>query len=205
LGSAAMRMRVVGGVPVGAAAGAENPFVPHDDWVVFPSGDLMVVHASPYRVESIVRGKSQVGPIIPVKSVPVTAEDKQAVAAALAKTQRALAASGAWTTKNASGGKSAERNDWPAFKPSFVAGSARADGTALLWVERHGPAAEQGSTFDVFDRTGNLIAHVRQAKRSRLVGLSVSFAFVAETDSTERERIVVFRRPSFGSGDVRRR
>lgn len=182
--------------------GGDNPFAPHDTWVVAPNGRVAIVHAQPYRVEWISPdGKHALGPVIDVEKIPVTDAD---IADWLKRTGGGLGAGGGTGAKGEGGARSdapagqparGGRDDWPATKAPFPRAGALVDSRGNVWVRRTTRAGDGHGRYDVFDETGQLIGKYTLPERTRLVGGGATNLFVMrETD--DGERLEIFRVPS---------
>jgi hypothetical protein len=69
------------------------------------------------------------------------------------------------------------------------------DGT--LWVRRTTPAGEP-PTFDIIDRTGQVIEQVRLSRQRRLVGFGVGSVYLVQADDVDLEYLERYQLPEIG-------
>ena len=189
--------RVSGGRPgegLSIMTGVENPFAPHPAWVVAPDGGVAIVHAAPYQVEWIEKnGSRRSGPTIDFDKIAVTDADISGTPAGIGASVGigGLGARGAGASVPPTRGG---RDDWPATKTPFLRGDVRADLRGRVWVHRSTRADDRMARYDVFDRTGRLVARYVLPERTRVVGVGASSVYVARA-TDDGERLEAFRLP----------
>lgn len=175
--------------------GVDNAFVPHDAWVVAPNGRVAIVHAQPYRIESISSdGRRTLGPVVDVEKIAVTDAD---IAEWLKRTGGGVSARGgsgargdAPAAQPARGG----RDDWPAAKAPFPHGDVLVDPRGNVWVHRATHAGDAHGRYDVFDGAGELIGRYVLPDRTRIVGIGATSVFAMHA-TDDGEQLELFRLP----------
>jgi len=187
--------RASGGRPgegMSIMTGVDNPFSPHPAWVVSGDDSVAIVNAAPYRVDWIdAKGARRSGPTIAYDKIPVTPADISAAPAGLgASSGGGVGIRGTGASVPTSGG----RDDWPSAKSPFVRGDVRIDTRGRVWVRRSSRAGDSTSSYDVFDRSGRVVARYSLPERTRVVaaGPSSVYAVLATDDG---ERLELFRLP----------
>lgn len=162
-------------------------------WAALPDGRLAIVEPSPYRVRFVsAGGAAQLGPVRAFQPIAVTA----AMRDAYRKAQQPSRASstrregGATTTVPGSSASSPAKpipdEDFPKVLPPFMgAGSLRVTPEGQLWVLRTRGRDDKTTTYDVFDRTGVLIARARLKPNSVVVGFGAGTVYVARQDPSD--------------------
>lgn len=193
-------------VGVSGSAGNRNvsissqPFAPADDWAVAPDGSVGIVRVGDYHVDWWGTPRAQGRPVRFTPS-PVGDADREAFqsrfrdprgALRLERTSGGPPPSGA--RASAPPAPSVPEPEWPEVKPPFVSGTAIASPSGL-WVERSQPA-DAAPLYDVFDRQGTLVRQVRLAPRSRVVGVTRSWLYVARTGDDDLQYLERYRVPN---------
>ncbi len=140
------------------------PFTPQDDWVVAPSGRVVFIRPSPYRVDwRELDGTLTVGPAVTYAAVPVTDADR----------------------------KAREPNGppfqlvYPTTKTSFTQGTAVIDDREQVWVRREGRAGAAEFTWDIFDGKGKHLGVLDLPASKRIVAITSRFVYVVRTDEDD--------------------
>ena len=176
-----------------------NPFLPGESWAAAPDGRVAILKPEPYRVEWVgADGARSAGPAVPYERLRVTSADRQAVggggpqcAFSVTRTSGGGGQTG-FTQSVTRGGPQADaptpRNDWPDFKPPFLASNATPPVTAPsgeVWVPRTTAANDQRPRFDVFDARGRLIAQATLPRGSRLLGFGRGVVYLSRMDEDD--------------------
>jgi hypothetical protein len=88
----------------------------------------------------------------------------------------------------------AGRDDWHATKSPFVRGDVRVDTRGRLWVRRSNHAGDSTSSYDVFDRSGRVVARYALPARTRVVAVGASSVYAVQ-GTGDGERLELFRAP----------
>jgi hypothetical protein len=175
-------------------------FASQDAWVISSDGEIVVVRATPYRVDHIgADGRVRQGPAQPVTTRPVTMADKR----------RYVTEFGASAPQSGRGpggqmgrpplptareiARWMETTEWAENHPPFDAGGVHAAPDGRTWVRRSSDPAVP-PTYDVFDRNGVRVQQVELPLRRsvRLVTARGVYAVAESEDgvqSIERYRL----------------
>lgn len=168
-------------------------FASQDAWMVSPAGEVVIVRASPYRVEVIgVGGRRRIGPALPVTPRPVTAADKL-------RFVRDFAAGSPVSGRGPGGGmgrapmpsarelaQQVETAEWATHHPPFDASGVFAAPGGRTWVARPAFPGEP-VRYDVFDADGRRVQQVELGARRRVVHVGARGVYVvAETEDGEQ-------------------
>ena len=182
---------------------APNPFTPGETWTVAPDGRIAIITPEPYRIQWVgANGARTAGPAIPHQRIRVTSADRNATgdggpACSFSITRNSGAGSGtsfSATVRTGGGGggggdgRPPARDDWPEFKPPFLAGQstpAVAAPTGEVWVPRAREANDEVPSYDVFDAQGRLIARATLPKGSRLLGFGRGVIYLSRMDEDD--------------------
>ena len=175
-------------------------YASQDAWVVTQSGAVVIVRATPYRVEVIgADGTRRAGPVVPVTRRPVTAADKRRyirefAAGAMESGRgenggmgRAPAADEAMITQQLT------TTEFALEHPPFDAGAVFIDMRDRVWVGR--PVVPgQPRHYDVFDLGGQRLLDVQVSAGRRIAHVGAHGVYVlAEDDdgvqTIERHRL----------------
>jgi hypothetical protein len=176
-------------------------FASQDAWVVSSTGALVIVRATPYRVEIVAPGRAAVvGPTYPANARPVTLEDKK-------RYLREFSASSPVSGRGPDGGM----GRGPAVPEAEI---VRMVGTAE-WAEKYPPfdasaviAAADGRTwvgtpvipnepvrYDVFDATGRRVAQVELKPGRRIAHVGLRGIYVVASDEDGVQTLERYRLP----------
>ena len=182
---------------------APNPFAPGETWAVAPDGRIAIITPEPYRIQWVgANGARTAGPVIPYERLRVTSADRNATGGggpacsfSITRNSGAGTTSSFSTTIRASiggggggDGRPPARNDWPEFKPPFLASQATpavAGPSGEVWVPRARPANDESPSYDVFDAQGRLIARATLPKGSRLLGFGRGVVYLSRMDEDD--------------------
>jgi hypothetical protein len=163
--------------------GAYRAFAPRDSWAVLPTGDIMVVNATTYRVTIWNNGRMTRSATVPWEPARVTESEKTAI-------RREIAANpGRRAGPPASGRPPQVDVVFPETKPVLGGsntGSVRPAPGGTVWIERIRSATDSIPRYDVLEGTsGALIARVLLTPRANVVGFGKGVVFVAERDADD--------------------
>jgi hypothetical protein len=175
-------------------SGLANPFAPRDVWTVTPDGRVAVVHAAPYRIEwTMPDGTRRSGPPLKYVPLPVTAADRSEYAA------HHGGIGGGGVGVSAPGGKrvaeAEQRNDWPATKPPFAFGAARADGDGNIWVLRTPAPGDTLRHYDVIGADGTVLRRCDLPVAFRVIGFGKNRVYASHEVSDDIHRLAMFALP----------
>lgn len=188
------------GVPRSVAARDRVVFRPVPVWTISQDGTLAIVRPHPYGVELVQPdGVRRRGEPVRFEPIPVSEQHKEAWRDAV-QTPR-VATLVPLGERRRAGERSRvevttfpyqEPREWAETLPPFLGGAARFAPDGTLWVERTTEVGRE-STFDVFDRGGQLRRRVLLPPASRLVGFGNRALFVVVKDEFDLEYIQRFR------------
>lgn len=169
-----------------------KPFASNDIWAVLPDGQLVMVHAAPYRVDIIDGKQVHAGTAISYTPIKVTAEDRDAFRKAMTSGRpvvRTFSSGGgggggtAPSTNVNSSATDVPDEDFPSTKPPFVgSGSVKVSPEGNIWVLRSRAASDKVPTYDIFDSTGRLTGKATLNPNSVVVGFGEGTVYIARTD-----------------------
>lgn len=176
-------------------------FASQDAWVVAPSGALVIVRATPYRVEVHASGRAPVlGPAYPVSARSVTSEDKK-------RYMREFAASSPVSGRGPDGGmgrapevpeaeivRMVGTAEWAERFPPFDASSVLAAADGRVWV---GAPVLPGAPvrYDVFDGAGRRVRQVELRAGRRVAHVGARGVYVVATDDDGIQTLERYRLP----------
>ena len=161
------------------------PFPVQDGWQAFADGAVAIVRARDYRVDWVLPdGRRVAGPPIGFAPVRVTDLDKQRHTPG-GRTGGAGGAAGAPPNKPLD-------LDWPEFKPPFPSAAVFAGTDGRLWVQRHAPAQDARTHYDVIDRRGAVVAKVDVPNGGRIVGFGAAAIYVVRKDADDLQYLQRF-------------
>lgn len=135
------------------------PFMPHDDWAVFPDGRVILVRTDPFRIDQRAAGGALTrGPRIAYLPIPVVEADRGAAIDPL-----------------------------PKFKPPFDGPSTFLAPDGRVWVRRTTAAADSTARYDVFDASGRVSSRVSLPPRTRIAGFGKASIYVVRRDEDDLE------------------
>lgn len=140
------------------------PYRPEDGWGMTPDGQVVVVRASPYVVESIASGRAPFRKALSAPAVAVTAGDRKG-----------------WAT--------VVQDSIPRTKPPFDPSGIVSGGDGSLWIPRHFPRGARLRQWDVvYPGTGR---HVVRTLRSTQDVRAVTAAgvYIATTGPDDLQRL----------------
>ena len=142
------------------------PLPAQDAWQVFADGAVAIVRVKDYRVEWLLpNGQRVAGAPIPFERVKVTDLDKQRAVNAL---------------------------EWPEVKPPFSFSAVLAGSDGRLWVQRHVPATDVRTHYDVIDRRGVVAARAVVPNAGRVVGFGARSIYVVRKDQDDLQYLQRF-------------
>lgn len=176
-------------------------YAAQDAWVVTPAGAIVIVRATPYRVEIIgTDGARRVGNALPSTSRPVTGEDRR-------RFIREFSAGAGQSGRGPDGGMGrapavdeAEvtrllgTTEFALEHPPFDAGAVLADTRERVWVGR---SAEPGRPrrYDVFDLTGRRVLEVELPAGRRIAHVGAHGVYAIAEDADGVQTIERYRAP----------
>lgn len=176
-------------------------YASQDAWLVTPAGALVIVRATPYRLEVIgADGARTIGPALAVPSRPVTTEDKR-------RYVREFSAGAAQSGRGPDGGMGrapavdeAEvtrlmgTTEFATEHPPFDAGAVFTDLRERVWVGR---SAEPGQPrrYDVFDLTGRRVLEVELTAGRRIAHVGAHGVYAIAEDADGVQTIERYRLP----------
>lgn len=169
-------------------------FASQDSWVVAPSGALVIVRATPYRVEVHTPGCAPViGPAYAASSRTVTLEDKK-------RFIREFAAGSPVSGRGPNGGmgrgpqvdeaevtRMVSTAEWAERFPPFVASAVLVGTDGRIWVGAP-PIPGSAPKYDVFDQNGRRVLQIelRPGRRIAHVGTrGVVYAVAEDEDGVQ--------------------
>lgn len=161
-------------------------FSPADGFAVARDGAVAIVRAEPYRVEwQEPNGRVVQGPVYAFDPLPITAADREAVAAerrgaALPGNVRINRPDGTPIT----GQLTVPEARFAAAKPAFVPEGILIDRQDRVWVRRHA-ARGAPAVYDVFDRRGDRVDRVQLPPRTSLAGFGPEAIYLARADEDD--------------------
>lgn len=161
-------------------------FSPADGFAVARDGAVAIVRAEPYRVEWRERnGRHVQGPVYAFEALPITAADREAVAAdrrgaTLPGNVRINRPDGTPIT----GQLSVPEARFAAAKPAFAPEGIIIDRQDRVWVRRH-TARGAPEVYDVFDRRGIRVDRVQLPQRTLLAGFGAEAIYLARADEDD--------------------
>jgi hypothetical protein len=161
-------------------------FSPADGFAVARDGAVAIVRAEPYRVEwQEPNGRIVQGPVYAFDPLPITAADREAVAAerrgaALPGNVRINRPDGTPIT----GQLTVPEARFAAAKPAFVPEGILIDRQDRVWVRRHA-ARGAPAVYDVFDRRGDRVDRVQLPPRTSLAGFGPEAIYLARADEDD--------------------
>ncbi|MHB1225757.1 MAG: NHL repeat-containing protein [Gemmatimonadaceae bacterium] len=180
-----------------------TPFAAQDDWTAGLDGRLAIVRHEPYRVEWIApSGQRVTGPSVSHEPLRVTEKDREAwrersrnPAGGVRIVVGGRPGGGSAPAPMTTGARMAEPDQWPEWKPPFLAGAAMVATDGRLWVQRTTPAGDDVPRYDIFDGFGRLVARATLPSASRLVGFGRNSAYVVRKDENDLEYLERYRLP----------
>jgi hypothetical protein len=176
-------------------------FASQDSWVVAPNGMLVVVRATPYRVELYAPGRAPiVGPSYTVTTRAVTTEDKK-------RFIREFSNGSAVSGRGPNGGmgrapqitdaevtRMAGTAEWAERFPPFDASTVVAGADGRIWV---GAPLLPGTSprYDVFDQTGKRVSQVELRPGRRIVHVGARGLYAVAEDADGVQTIERYRVP----------
>jgi hypothetical protein len=140
------------------------PYTPQDEWVVAPSGRLVLVRAAPYRVDwREADGRITKGEAVSFDPVRVTEADKR---------------------RREPDGPPFQL-EYPQTKPAFWGGRVVVDDRDHVFVQRERAAAATHSTWDGFDARGKYLGSRQLPANKQIVAISARFVYVVRTDEDD--------------------
>jgi hypothetical protein len=176
-------------------------FASQDAWAVTPNGALVIVRATPYRLEFFGPDRRRVtGPAYPVVSRAVTLEDQR-------RFVREFSASSPVSGRGPNGGmgrgpqideievaRLAGTAEWAATYPPFDAGAVMVAADGRVWV---GQVQRPGvpTRYDVFDGTGTRVRQVDLPSGRRVVHVGARGVYAVAEDEDGVQTIERYRVP----------
>ena len=151
---------------------------PEDEWGVAPDGRIVIVRASPYRVEwhgadgVVVRGSE-----IHVDPIAYTAEEMDSLSSAASAREPSVGVQGAATTSAANHGKL-----FATVKPPFDPHDVIVSPDGRVWVSRTRAAGASAAVYDVFDGAGHRVDRIELPTHSRVIGFGRNAIYAVEHD-----------------------
>lgn len=163
------------------------PFPAQDGWQAFADGAVAIVRVRDYRVDWVLPdGRRVAGSPIGFVPVRVTDLDKQ-------QREAGAGARGASSARPAGAPPNkAPEIDWPEFKPPFPSTAVFAGTDGRLWVQRHAPAQDARTHYDVIDRRGAVVAKVEVPNGGRIVGFGSAAIYVVRKDADDLQYLQRF-------------
>ena len=159
------------------------PLPAQDGWQAFADGAVAIVRVRDYRVEWILpTGERVIGKPIPFEPVKVTELDEQ----------RAVGAGRGRTGGGGAAPNAVLQLDWPNVKPPFPFTGVLAGPDGRLWVQRHGPATDRRTHYDIVDRRGSVVARAVVPNEGRVVGFGARSIYVVRKDEDDLQYLQRF-------------
>jgi hypothetical protein len=167
------------------AGGTVGPFSPRPGWSAAPDGSVAIVWSEDYRVDWIrADGRRVLGRPTPYQPVPVTDEDKEQWAQAMAG-GRVMVMSGSEGGRTINMPRPApDEMDWPRDKPPFQPRGVQATPAGTVWVQRFVKAGAP-EAYDVFSSTGERIGRVTLPDGRTLLGFGTGSVYLYRTDADD--------------------
>jgi hypothetical protein len=173
------------------------PYSPRSGVVAAPGIGVVIVHASPYRVDVWRSGNARRGATLPYTPVPVDQGDIDAYieansppagAVGMRSDGRPVTIPRRTRTLENFG---LTRDDFPEVKPPFDPAGVVPSASGEVWIRLHRPSADYSERYDVVDATGTRREPVTLPPRRRLVAVSPAALVVVATDDDGREFLEV--------------
>ena len=161
------------------------PFPAQDGWQAFADGAVAIARSPNFRVDWVLPdGRRVAGQPIAYTRVRVTERDKKLPDAGR-RVERGGAPGGAPPNKP-------PELDWPDFKPPFPSAGVLAGADGRLWVQRHVPAEDVRTHYDVIDRGGAVAAKVVVPNGGKIVGFGAASIYVVRKDADDLQYLQRF-------------
>ncbi len=194
---------------------APTPYRPLDEFAVAPDGRIGIVRANPYGVEWIAAdGGKVVGPLPDYTPIPFRRSDKEAWAEAQAQPSGGGGAAMTIRTTGSGGGSRTvalpppdiDEVEFPEVFPAFSRGAARISSEGDLWVQRDESYGIDGTPFDVFNSSGELVRRVRLPEGRTVLGFGPGALYAYSMDEDDLQWIEKYEiaDPSASSSSRRR-
>lgn len=176
-------------------------FASQDAWVVAPTGAIVIVRATPYRVEVYAPGRQPaLGPTYPVSPRVVTADDKRRFIAefAFGSPVSGRGADGGMGRGEAPDAAEIQRMvgtaEWAERHAPFDASRVLAAADGRIWV---GAVVRPGerTRYDVFDSDGRRALQVELRPGRRIAHVGTRGVYVVAEDADGVQTIERYRRP----------
>jgi hypothetical protein len=162
------------------------PLPAQDAWQAFADGAVAIVRVKDYRTEWVLpNGQRVVGAPIPFERVKVTDLDKRRAA-------NAITVGGARSGGGGGAPSAAPARDWPEVKPPFAFNAVLAGSDGRLWVQRHVPATDVRTHYDIIDRRGVVGARAFVPNAGRIVGFGARSIYVVRKDEDDLQYLQRF-------------
>lgn len=173
-----------------------HPFGVADQYVVFPNGNVAVVHPNPYRVTTRAFGGSlTLGPVLVTAPIPVTEELKKRWRQRASRLQRILRyGASAFPQVLNEVVPAAEPEEWPSHLPPFQDRAVFASPDGLIFVERSG-TEDSGKLVDVISMEGTRVRQLSLPAETRLLAVSWRYLYLIRTDADDLEFLQRWPRP----------
>ena len=169
-----------------------------NQWAIASDGRLAIVHVDPYRVDFVDPvGNEQSGPPILYDRLRVTEAHKQRWREKQQQRSPMLVVTRDGQSGTVMTTPEPVEPKWPKYLPPFPPRDAvhfASDG--MLWVQRTTPV-DDSPTFDIIDRTGNVVEQLQLPQHRRLVGFGRGTVYLVRIDDVDLEYLERYALPSF--------
>jgi hypothetical protein len=195
-GGVTIRGGQISGMPTPA------PLRPLDDFAVAPDGRIGIARHSPYHVEWVnPNGDTEVGENVDHTPIPFRQSDKEGWIESQSSGSGGGGggghASAAFVTTTTSGGGGGgtrtftiptpdiDEVDFPEFFPPFTRGAVSISQEGDMWVQRVESFGTDGTLFDVFNSSGQLVRKVRIPEGRSLLGFGPNTLYAYSMDEDD--------------------
>lgn len=172
--------------PTQAVPISYNPLAAGEQLAVFGDGWIALARLHPYRVEWIAPdGRRVPGPLLPFQPIRVDAREKAVV---LERESRVTGRA----RRNPD-----EVGGWPEVIPAFLGAALLPSTDGTVWIRRTPTRENPAVRYDVVDRKGALVMHVRMAESEHVVGFGRGAVYTvkADADGIQTLRRHLYQRP----------
>jgi hypothetical protein len=183
------------------------PLSPEDSWGVASDGSVVVARSDDYHIEWLSPdGTVTGGTAVPFDPIAIGSAEKEEWSRARGQSGGGIGIriemnDGAMQTSFARGGmgdgedENLDQYDWPETKPPFYAGRLVVDSQDRVWVRRHVEAGEN-TTYDVFNRSAELVATYALPNNKLIVGFGTASVYVVAFDEFDLNYLERFDMPA---------
>ena len=170
------------------------PLSAEDAWGVAHDGAVVFARAADYSIEWVhPDGTITRGPATDFEPIPIGTAEKEEFVAGQGRSGGGLSIGmsiengavsmqiGRGRIPGGGGPREIDQYTWPEVKPPFYSGRIDVDPLGRAWVRRHMPAGAD-ATYDLFDRSGELVRTVTLGHNQRVIGFGAESVYVVAFD-----------------------